>query len=113
MMWRRSFITARSIAMKMATNVYVMLANRVSCSDYSGGTVLMSVRLCLFSRRSALCGDAGFSSALETYWHSGSGSIASSDVHRGRWKGCLWLNTERPSLLAIKTSFRCHPAKCS
>jgi hypothetical protein len=60
MMWRRSFITARSIAMKMATNVYVMLANRVSCSDYSGGTVLMSVRLCLFSRRSALCGDAGF-----------------------------------------------------
>jgi hypothetical protein len=34
-MWRRSFITARSLAMKMATNVYVMLSNRVSSSGYS------------------------------------------------------------------------------
>ncbi len=52
-----------------------------------------------------------FSSALEGYRHSGSDFIASSDVHRGRMKGCLWLSTERPSLLAIKTSCRVSSGK--
>ena len=37
----------------------------------------------LYSRTES-CGDARFSSALESYRHSGSDFIASSDVHRGR-----------------------------
>jgi len=56
--------------------------------------------------RTESCGEAGLSFALEGYRHSGSDFIASSDVHRGRMKGCLWLSTERPSLLAMNTSCR-------
>ena len=45
------------------------------------------------------------------YRHSASAIIASSDVHRGSRYGCLWLSTDRPSLLVIKMSSRVSSGK--
>jgi hypothetical protein len=60
-MWRRSFTTARSLAMKTATNVYVTLSNRVSCSGYSSDVCPLAC-----SDRSFICYEQlGLQTSLE------------------------------------------------